>query len=268
MSTRSSIAIKRPNGTVESIYCHSDGYLEYNGVMLNNFYREMRKINSLINLGDISFLDRRVNPDPDLPHKFDYDKRQEGITVAYGRDRDEKNCSKKNHKSVEDYIKSFENSWQEFAYLYDEENGKWLWSEIPYENVEEMKFDLLEPKLDELNLLEKIDEKKEQVIKKQIEYEKFFDIENYNNVYESDEDARYDFSGVLETCGGVMRSVEALRGYLYEMNEGDNEYFQSMSEEHFNKLKTMTRSMIRTLNKYGRETFEDYHRMTMADIDM
>ena len=34
MSTRSNIAIKRKNGTVESIYCHWDGYLSYNGKIL------------------------------------------------------------------------------------------------------------------------------------------------------------------------------------------------------------------------------------------
>ena len=76
MSTRSSIAIKRKDGTIESVYCHSDGYLEYNGVMLNKFYKNPEKINSLINLGDLSFLDRQVNPDPDVVHSFDYDKRR------------------------------------------------------------------------------------------------------------------------------------------------------------------------------------------------
>ena len=89
MSTRSSIAVKRKDGTIESVYCHSDGYLEYNGIMLDKFYRNQEKINSLINLGDLSFLDRRVNPEPDVTHSFDFDKRQEGVTVAYGRDRND-----------------------------------------------------------------------------------------------------------------------------------------------------------------------------------
>ena len=34
MSTRSSIGIKRKDGTIECIYCHSDGYLEYNGKLI------------------------------------------------------------------------------------------------------------------------------------------------------------------------------------------------------------------------------------------
>ena len=82
MSTRSSIAIKRKDGTIESIYCHSDGYLEYNGALLNQYYKDPNKINNLINLGDISCLAMRVNPDPTLEHKFEYDKRQENVVVA------------------------------------------------------------------------------------------------------------------------------------------------------------------------------------------
>ena len=56
MSTRSNISIKRKNGTYDKIYCHSDGYLEYNGRILDTFYKDEQKINNLINLGDISVL--------------------------------------------------------------------------------------------------------------------------------------------------------------------------------------------------------------------
>ena len=39
MSTRSNISIKRKDGTYDKIYCHSDGYLEYNGRILDTFYK-------------------------------------------------------------------------------------------------------------------------------------------------------------------------------------------------------------------------------------
>ena len=37
MSTRSNISIKRKDGTYDKIYCHSDGYLEYNGRIYYGF---------------------------------------------------------------------------------------------------------------------------------------------------------------------------------------------------------------------------------------
>ena len=39
MSTRSSIAIKHGD-RIKSIYCHSDGYLEYNGRVLLEHYSD------------------------------------------------------------------------------------------------------------------------------------------------------------------------------------------------------------------------------------
>ena len=52
MSTRSHIGIKIGD-KVKYIYCHSDGYLSYNGVYLNLFFRTPERVNALINLGDI-----------------------------------------------------------------------------------------------------------------------------------------------------------------------------------------------------------------------
>ena len=49
MSTRSEIAIQRMDGSIESVYCHSDGYLSYMGVLLNGYYNSLRKARSIIN---------------------------------------------------------------------------------------------------------------------------------------------------------------------------------------------------------------------------
>ena len=40
MATRSRIAIEKENGTVESIYCHWDGYPENNGRILVENYTD------------------------------------------------------------------------------------------------------------------------------------------------------------------------------------------------------------------------------------
>jgi hypothetical protein len=57
MSTRSRIAIENQNGSVTSIYCHFDGYISGVGKLLKNATQSIRKVEELIELGDISALD-------------------------------------------------------------------------------------------------------------------------------------------------------------------------------------------------------------------
>ena len=71
MATRSRIAIENQNGTVDSIYCHFDGYLKGVGKTLFNHY-DQEKLRKLIELGDISSLEDSIL-----------------TTVAYCRDRGE-----------------------------------------------------------------------------------------------------------------------------------------------------------------------------------
>ena len=90
MSTRSFICVEQDDGSYKGVYCHSDGYLTYNGAMLLDHYNSREKADALIALGDLSLLCEKLYPDPDKPHGFDYDKRQPDVTVAYARDRGEK----------------------------------------------------------------------------------------------------------------------------------------------------------------------------------
>ena len=50
MGTRSRIAIEK-DGKVKSMYCHWDGYLEYNGKMLFDYYNSEEKAEALVNNG-------------------------------------------------------------------------------------------------------------------------------------------------------------------------------------------------------------------------
>ena len=54
MSTRSRIGILNPNGTIESVYCHQNGYPEYTGYFLENFYTNTKLVKLLLSKGDIS----------------------------------------------------------------------------------------------------------------------------------------------------------------------------------------------------------------------
>lgn len=118
MATRSTISIENLSGKIRSIYCHWDGYPEHNGRILKEFYNDEEKVNALIDLGDLSSLDKRISPTEDEDHSFN--NLAEGVTVAYHRDRGEElNISEFN--SFEEWRKG--RNFQEYNYIF--RNGKW-----------------------------------------------------------------------------------------------------------------------------------------------
>lgn len=56
MSTRSRIGMQNTDGTISSIYCHFDGYLEGVGETLIEHWNDLNDIIELIANGDISSL--------------------------------------------------------------------------------------------------------------------------------------------------------------------------------------------------------------------
>ena len=119
MGTRSRIGMKQADGSVKSIYCHWDGYIEGVGKELAENYQDPLKVEKLISLGDISSLNERVEPDQGESHSFDYPI--PSITVAYHRDRGEEYRVPKINENVEEYLHS---DLEAYGYLYEE--GKWF----------------------------------------------------------------------------------------------------------------------------------------------
>ena len=125
MGTRSFIAKEIGDDQYRTIYCHSDGYLTYNGAMLVDHYNTPEAVDELLNLGDISSLGERPNPDLDRPHRFDYDMRQEGVTVAYSRDRGDKNTEARVMSLAE---LDDPNNWTAYVYIFTQDN-EWKYFE-------------------------------------------------------------------------------------------------------------------------------------------
>ena len=124
MSTRSYICIENEDKSISGIYCHSDGYLTYNGAMLLDHYSDREKVKELISLGGLSTLLPKLHPDKSKPHSFDYDKRQEDVCVFYGRDRGE--SGNEAHEVVlEDIDKDI---FIEYVYVFGLDN-KWRYFE-------------------------------------------------------------------------------------------------------------------------------------------
>ena len=86
MSTNSTIKIIRKDGSETSIYCHSDGNIEHNGVILQQYFSTPEKVEELLALGDLSYLGTKLVPST-TTHSFETPERD--VTIAYHRDRGE-----------------------------------------------------------------------------------------------------------------------------------------------------------------------------------
>ena len=86
MSTNSTIAVKTDNG-YNTIYCHNDGYFDYMYPMLDTWYNSQERAEALVNLGDASFIAKRLCPAQDSNHSFDHPEKD--VSIFYHRDRGE-----------------------------------------------------------------------------------------------------------------------------------------------------------------------------------
>ena len=131
MSTRSLICKQIDKNLYEAIYCHSDGYLTYNGAMLIDHYKDEEKLTKLIDLGNISSLYPNLDPDPSKPHSYSYNERQENVVIAYGRDCGEKNQEKRLCNLNK--LKKWPNI--EYIYIFTPEK-EWIYSHYPFNKFE------------------------------------------------------------------------------------------------------------------------------------
>ena len=151
MSTRAAIAKLNTNtNEAKLIYCHSDGYLEYTGKILNEHYNSEDRVDELLSYGDLSIINENIGEKLDVPFN-DYtafaNKKQ---CRFYGRDRGEKNKEATNLSNTDcaenallEY--SFENMDVDFVYAFDTRLQKWY----VYKDINSMG-DKLEAELNEL----------------------------------------------------------------------------------------------------------------------
>jgi hypothetical protein len=134
MSTRSRIAIATTRG-YQSIYCHSDGYPEYNGRILLEHYTDPDKVRALIALGDLSILEAEIG----IKHPFsmsglsdeqrdEYDRLYSTMCVAYGRDRGDSGIDAQSHKTFADLAQTADDCHARWLYLY--RNGRWFFAPV------------------------------------------------------------------------------------------------------------------------------------------
>ena len=121
MSTRSIIGIKISPTKGKFIYCHFDGYPQGVGKILLNYYTDKSTVESLVALGNISVLEKNVNPNPLYIHTFD--KPQNDVTVAYHRDRGE---DYSDYGIIPFNLEGVRGLWDiEYGYYFDPEKNEW-----------------------------------------------------------------------------------------------------------------------------------------------
>jgi hypothetical protein len=134
MATRSRIAIENQDGSVTSVYCHWDGYIKSNGVILNNNYTTKDKVKALIELGNLSSLDKTLE-----------------TTVAYARDQGDDLVQSK-YNRVEALFDMGFNSGEGYIYCFTKD-GIWLVSEYGSDQVQ-----VLSEVLEEESLIKQFEE--------------------------------------------------------------------------------------------------------------
>ena len=140
MATRGTISIvteRTKDGSGRTIYSHWDGYPSNNGRILLEHYKDAKKVKELIDLGDISVLAENVSPGKEgirrkMNEKYEYDliptkephsfdEPHQGVVIAYGRDRGEKNVEATIFIGKTPDKKRSE----EYDYLFVESENKW-----------------------------------------------------------------------------------------------------------------------------------------------
>lgn len=116
MATRSTIAAFLPDGRIEQIYCHWDGYLDNNGVLLLLHYTNPEKIKSLMNLGWLS------NLGPEIGEKHPFGASFSDWCTAYMRDRGDEGYEKSVFENYSDFLEN--RKIEDYNYLWT--GTEWL----------------------------------------------------------------------------------------------------------------------------------------------
>ena len=115
MGTRSRIGIQLSDESILSVYCHWDGYPEFNGVKLVENFNTREKVKELIDVGDISSLWTNERWSNDL-----LDRHRDVYGPQYYSQRGE-DCPPRLDANKYDYLANGE----EYAYIYTL-NNEWV----------------------------------------------------------------------------------------------------------------------------------------------
>lgn len=126
MVTSSTISVEHQDGTVSTVYCHYDGYLNHNGYILYNYYNSLDMAESLVKLKTLSILGSKLEPHIDKPHLFEgrIDQRQDDVCLAYERDSKDIRIEARKYQDMTAYMNG--NNFIEYNYIFM--NNMWFYT--------------------------------------------------------------------------------------------------------------------------------------------
>jgi hypothetical protein len=113
MATRSRIGVQLKDGSVLSVYCHWDGYPEWNGKKLKEHFDSYEQAAELIDGGDIS----------SLWTDKDWEQKEMKSRTLYYSERGESDTEPNLDNSFQAFISGVKDSWADYAYLFAD--GEW-----------------------------------------------------------------------------------------------------------------------------------------------
>ena len=119
MATISTISVVHQDKTISQIYCHWDGYLSHNGFKLISHYNSQEKVEELIALGDLNYLGKDINPNPDIPH--DFENSQDEVCIFYERDRKEHGAGANKFTDMKEFMSKRRTGCYDYIFM----DGKW-----------------------------------------------------------------------------------------------------------------------------------------------
>lgn len=122
MATRSAIAVKNADGTVQGIYCHWDGYPAHNGKILGEHYTYNKTLQLIAN-GNLSSLGKEIGLQQDFDNR---DSQSEDWCLFYFRDRGELGQDPKTFNTIGDFVDHYEQSGAEYFYFVDPDGEWWV----------------------------------------------------------------------------------------------------------------------------------------------
>ena len=105
--------VKEPYHMVKYIYCHFDGYPDYVGECLRTNYIKPRKINTLLNKGDLVSLGSKLK-----------DKNKSN-SIIHTRFSEDSEANELVHELTYGNKIWLEKNWWDIEYLYLYKDGKW-----------------------------------------------------------------------------------------------------------------------------------------------
>lgn len=253
MSTKSRIAMKQKDNTYISIVCHFDGYLENNGKLLYDHYKDSKKVDMLLHLGDISSLERNVFPNISKPHNKN--QFQPEVTISYHRDYGE-DLNFEINNDVYELINECCLSDQSYLYVFEDE--KWKFADVRTKWSDDVWLENLEDKLLSKNIISiannRIDYFSDSLSNELVKYEKDLDTYEFNDMYSMEEDAYNDIQENLSSVSGIDSIIENLCNDIHSFaseNDLSNPDILDLSRTAFNllgKLNQYSKAMTKEKN--------------------